>query len=90
MPSAHSTEALRPPVRVTTVGCEDERGHVGKEREPQIWGTTLGMAALALLAAVTAIVIAVTVNGHLRSAFSDSPAHGAGTPIGTLEQRAAQ
>ena len=48
------------------------------------------MAALALLAAVTSIVIAVMVNGHLRSALSDSPAHGSGTPIGTLEQRAAQ
>ena len=42
---------------------------MGKEREAQIRGTTLGMVALALLAAVTAVVIAFAVGGQLRSVF---------------------
>ena len=61
---------------------------MGKERELQILGTSLGMAAVALLAVVTAITIAVMVGGNLRSGLPESPgAQGSGAPVGALEPR---
>ena len=61
---------------------------MGKERELQILGTSLGMAGIALLAALTAITVALMVGGHLRSALPDTPgSKGSGTPVGALESR---
>jgi hypothetical protein len=64
---------------------------MGKERELQILGTSLGMAAVVLLAALTAITIAVMVGGHLRSALpaSSSP-QSPGAPLGVVEQRSSE
>jgi hypothetical protein len=60
---------------------------MGKERELQILGTSLGMAALAVLAAVTAIAIAVMVGGNLRSGLLDSSStQSKGVALGVLEQ----
>ena len=61
---------------------------MGKEREAQIRGTTLGMVALALLAAVTAIMIAFAVGGQLRSVFPQaSGSNGTPASVAALEPR---
>ena len=64
---------------------------MGKERELQILGTSLGMAAVALLAALTAITIAVMVGSHLRSALpGSSGTQSPGAPLGVVEQRSSE
>jgi hypothetical protein len=63
---------------------------MGKEWEAQILGARLGMAALAVLAAVTAVAIAVTVGGQLRSAMPDWPASDTPGSVGSAEYRPAE
>jgi hypothetical protein len=59
---------------------------MGKEREQQIHGTMLGMAGLALLAALVAIFIAVNVGADLRGLLQDSPVpQGAAGSVGVVE-----
>jgi hypothetical protein len=63
---------------------------MGKEREVQILGTSVGMACIALLAALTAITVALMVGSHLRSALADVPGTpGSGASLG-VEQRSAE
>jgi hypothetical protein len=59
---------------------------MGKEREQQIHGTMLGMAGLALLAALVAIFIAVNVGADLRGLLQDSQVpQGAAGSVGVVE-----
>ena len=58
---------------------------MGKEWEAQIFGARVGMTALALLAAVTAIVIAVMVGSQMRALVAGAPTpQGTSAPAGAL------
>jgi len=64
---------------------------MGREREQQIHGTMLGMAALALLAAVVATFIALTVGANLRGVLDDSSVpQGAAGSVGLVERGSAE
>ena len=63
---------------------------MGTEREKQYHGTLVGMAALALLAALVATFIALTVGANLRGLLNDSSVpQGAGS-IGVVDRDSAE
>ena len=64
---------------------------MGKEREQQIHGTMVGMAALALLAALVATFIALTVGSNLRGLLDGAPVpQGAPGSVGIVEHSGAE
>jgi hypothetical protein len=64
---------------------------VGTEREKQFHGTMVGMAALALLAALVATFIALSVGANLRGLLNDSSVpQGTAGSIGLVDRDGAE